>query len=47
MPKRKPLLLALLAAGLLTGEGLTEAQAGAAATRAGSGSRKNLDLAKL
>jgi hypothetical protein len=26
MPKRKPLLLALLAAGLLTGEGLTEAQ---------------------
>ena len=26
MPKRKPLLPALLAAGLLTGEGLTEAQ---------------------
>ena len=28
MPKRKALLLALLAAGLLTGEGLSEAQSG-------------------
>ena len=44
MPKRKLLVLALLAAGLFTGEGLTEARFDLAF---GSSDRRNLDLARL